>query len=93
MTVEVSTRAEARERVLAEGTISMTQAAELFPRPHGRRKPLAWRTVERFCIGGKAGIRLDGARIKGEWHTSVPAIQRFLTALREAGRDRSLRQG
>src|SRR4051812_48019295 len=80
-TPTASPRSEAAARVRSEGPIALEQAALVFPAPRHRSKPLHWRTLERWCISGKAGVRLDGCRVSGKWHTSLAAVLRFRKAL------------
>jgi len=70
------TRAEVAERVRAEGPVSLDQAAILIParNARGHTSPA---TLLRWIINGKSGVRLEGARVKGKWHTSLAALQRF----------------
>lgn len=77
-------RAEARRRVLAEIPISLETAIALFPAVSPG--PLTKRHLLRWILQGKKQVRLDAARIGGEWHTSRQAVDRFLAAVRQAPR-------
>ena len=73
-------RAEGAARVRQESPITLIHAASVFPRGE------LWRTVSvkslrRWIIGGKSGIRLESCRLRGELHTSVAAIGRFVEAI------------
>lgn len=41
-------------------------------------------TLVRWITDGKRGHRLDGLRRAGRWHSSLPALERFLAAVEEA---------
>jgi hypothetical protein len=66
-------------RVKAEGPVPLTEAALLFraDTPTGH---VGIKTLLRWIVGGKAGVRLEAARIKGQWFTSYAAAQRFKAA-------------
>jgi len=70
------TRKETAERVRAEGPVPLDQACRLFPAPTptGHASPA---TLMRWIISGKRGVHLEGARVKGHWHTSYEACRRF----------------
>lgn len=73
-------RAEGAARVRQECPINLIQAASVFPRGE-HWKSVSVKSLRRWIIGGKAGVRLDSVRIRGELHTSVAAIGRFVAAL------------
>lgn len=80
MQAVITSRADASRRVRAENPISLEQAAAVFPR--GDR----WRSVSiasliRWIVAGRGKVRLDAVRIRGQWHTSVAAITRFVGEL------------
>lgn len=73
-------RKEGAARIRQETPISLETAATIFPR--GKLwETVSIKSVRRWVIGGKAGVRLEAVRIKGELHTSVPAIKRFVEAV------------
>lgn len=71
-----SPQAEVARQVRAEGAISLDQACFLVPAANadGHVKPA---TLLRWILSGKAGARLEAARVGGHWHTSIQAIRRF----------------
>jgi hypothetical protein len=79
MSTILSPRAEIAARVRAEGPVSLDQACILIParNPRGHASPA---TLLRWIISGKGGVKLEGARVKGHWHTSLAALQRFRSA-------------
>ncbi len=84
-TATVSTRQAGAARVMDEYPIPVSQAATLIPaNTHTGHASVT--TLLRWIIRGKRGVRLDAAKIKGVWHTSLAAIERFRNASREAER-------
>lgn len=81
-------RAEGTARVRQEGPITLVHAASVFPRGE-RWKSVSVKSLRRWIIGGKSGIRLESCRVNGELHTSVAAIGRFVEALGEVRAERS----
>ena len=73
----ISSRAAGAARVRQEGPIDLLTAAGLFPRGD-RWRPMTARTLLRFIVSGKAGVRLDAVRVKGKWKTSIAAMSRFV---------------
>jgi hypothetical protein len=67
--------------LVAEGLITMPQAAKLLPK-WGGKSPACF-TVIRYITRGLCGVRLEGRRMPTGWVTSVAAIQRFVDALHE----------
>ena len=73
-------RAGIPDRVRQEGPITLVAASYLVPArtPRGHASPA---TLQRWIISGKRKVKLEAVRIRGEWHTSIHAIGRFLAAL------------
>lgn len=68
------------ERLLDEGLISLSQAAELLPRVRGKR--VSTSSLFRWIVRGKHGIKLDGVVLNGSGYwTSKAALARFASAL------------
>lgn len=67
--------------LVAEGMISMPQAAALFPQRHHKKVHVV--TIIRYITVGWAGVKLEGKRTPGGWVTSVAAVQRFIDAVDE----------
>lgn len=69
-------RADISARIKAEGPVRLDHACHLIhaDTPKGHVSPA---TLLRWIVSGKRGTKLEAARIKGEWHTSLAAIQRF----------------
>jgi hypothetical protein len=63
-------------RVRAEGTVRLDQISHLV-RADTRSGHVSVSTLLRWIVKGKRGVKLEAARIKGEWHTSLAALQRF----------------
>jgi hypothetical protein len=66
-------------RVRAEGPIRLDEVTHLF-KADTRSGHVSLSTLLRWLIKGKRGVKLEGARIRGEWHTSYQAVQRFKKA-------------
>ena len=69
-----------------EHLITLGELARSLPRRRGDR-PVHVATIHRWRSRGLQGIRLEGIRVGGAWHTSRVAFRRFadrLTALAEA---------
>jgi hypothetical protein len=49
--------------------------------PSRKGKPLNCSTVFRWIVKGVRGIRLEAARLGGQWFTSREALQRFAERL------------
>ena len=70
-------------RLLAEGLLDLNKAAALLPRKSGGGTVGAG-SLLRWIISGKAGHKLEAVRVFGSrWHTSAPALARFLAAVTE----------
>jgi Protein of unknown function (DUF1580) len=67
-------RFESAGRVRREGPIPLDVAAESI------RSYASPASLLRWIINGASGVRLDGTRIGGKWHTSLAAIGRFMQA-------------
>jgi len=80
MSATIPSRAEGAARVRQEGPITLIHAASIFPRGN-KWKTVSVKSLRRWIIGGKAGVRLEAMRIGGELHTSVAAIGRFVAAM------------
>ncbi len=63
-------------RIRSENPVDLQKAASIFPRGDLFRS-VSVRSVFRWIIGGKRGIKLEAVRIGGKWYTSVEAISRF----------------
>jgi hypothetical protein len=68
-----------------ESPISLAAACRLIP-PARRGKKTHLSTLLRWIHRGARApsgemVRLEGVRLGGRWHTSMPAIQRFAEAL------------
>ena len=69
--------------VFKEQLITFAELAKSLPRRRGDR-PVHLATIHRWRSRGLKGIRLEGVRVGGAWHTSREAFRRFterLTAL------------
>lgn len=83
-----ASRAAIAARVRAEGTITLQEAATLFPAPTPTPTGhVSKATLLRWIVVGRGyyKVRLDGARVKGVWHTSVLACHRFYQATEGPG--------
>jgi hypothetical protein len=68
------------ERLMAEGLLSLVQAAALLPPVRGKR--VATSSIFRWIVRGKHGVRLEGIRLHGGgWWTSKAALARFAAAV------------
>ena len=70
-----------------EHLITFAELAKSLPRRRGDR-PVHLATIHRWRSRGLKGIRLEGVRVGGAWHTSREAFRRFterLTALVTSG--------
>ena len=74
-------RAQAAARVRLENPIDLLTAANVFPRGE-RWKSISVGSLLRWIVAGKAGVRLEAVRIRGKWHTSIPAMGRFCEAVK-----------
>jgi len=83
-TATLSTRAAGAARVRDEVHITLLQAASVFPRGE-RWRSVSVKTLRRWAISGKAGVRLETRKFRGELHTSVAAIWRFVAELELRG--------
>jgi hypothetical protein len=63
-------------QVRSEGLVSLDEACFLFP-VNNRRGHVSASTLMRWIVSGKKGVRLEGARKNGRWHTSLAAVSRF----------------
>ncbi len=79
--MSTSTRDRPIARIRTENPIDLETAAKVFPRGDLFRS-VSIRTVFRWLIGGKKGVKLEGVRIAGKWFTSVEAIGRFVEAVK-----------
>ncbi len=68
-------------RIRSENPVDLQTAASIFSRGEMFRS-VSVRAVFRWIIGGKKGIKLEGTRKGGKWHTSVEAISRFCERVR-----------
>jgi hypothetical protein len=69
---------------MAEGLLSLVQAAALLPPVRGKR--VATSSLFRWIIRGKHGVKLEAIQLHGPgWWTSKPAIARFAAAVTAAG--------
>ena len=69
--------------ITKEQLITFAGLAKSLPRRRGDR-PVHLATIHRWRSRGLKGIRLEGVRVGGAWHTSREAFRRFterLTAL------------
>lgn len=71
-----SQRAAGAARVRAEHQITVEEAQLLFP--EGKRPSL--RTLVRWIVRGRGGVRLDAAKKNGSKVTSIEAVRRFRAA-------------
>lgn len=63
-----------------EPLLTLGQAARLVP--SRRAKKTSGRTLWRWCVAGKGGVRLEHVRTPGgEYLTSAAAVARFLEAM------------
>jgi Protein of unknown function (DUF1580) len=81
----VTSRSAGSARVKAEGPVRLDEVWKLFPLASSSTGYASVTTLLRWVIGGKCGVRLDAARVNGEWHTSVQACQRFWAAVHAMG--------
>lgn len=79
-----SDRAGGAARIREEHAITLLQAASVFPRGQ-RWRSVSVKTLRRWAISGKAGVRLETRKVRGELHTSIPAIWRFVAELELRG--------
>ena len=66
-----------------EGVLTFSEAAAALPRLNGRRVHTS--TLWRWATKGVRGVRLECRRLGGRYVTSLAAVDRFASALAEAG--------
>lgn len=66
---------------MSEQTLSMPQAARLFPSRHPGRDRVTTQTLVNWILRGKHGVRLEGVYTPQGWLTSREAVGRFLGRL------------
>lgn len=76
------------DRLLSEGVQPLAALARLLPPLRGRARRPA--TLARWIEQGdrRTGVRLEGVRVGGVWHSSRQALARYLAAL-STGQDPS----
>jgi hypothetical protein len=89
MTTDTKPLAESSRasRVRAEGLITLDDATKYVP-PGDSGEPVSTSAFLRWIVSGKRGVKLEATRVGGHWHTSIPAIGRFLAAVQ--ARERQL---
>jgi len=80
---------QANANLVAEGLITMVQAAQLLPRRKGNKCHTS--TVVRWILHGHRGVKLEGVRAPAGWMTTTAALDRFLRAVTAAGVKAALR--
>lgn len=77
------TRTDMAARLRAEGLISLTQASTLVPadNPKGH---VSCGSLLRWIVSGRRNVKLEACRERGEWWTSLAALNRFLSATARA---------
>jgi ribosomal protein L10 len=69
------------DRIIAEGAITIAQAAQKVPSSTSRGHASA-AALLRWILHGKRGVRLEGTLMNGKtWWTSEKALSRFFAAL------------
>lgn len=73
------TRTDMAAKLRAEGLVSLSQAAALIPADNhkGHASP---GSLLRWIVSGRRKIKLEACRERGEWWTSLAALNRFLHA-------------